>query len=309
MKTIKRFSQIMQEGNAFSLALKNARENGDKEFEFEGKKYKVKSVNESVLKAGDKFKHPIYKELKGTVESGPDTYHAIKMAGFDMPSHDDIIDAGIKITELNKKVWYGVKTNTNLSVGIHTNEIIKETFSFKSTETFSEFLEEIEKTAESDIRDIMGEQYIDTPGFYHEEKDMHESVLSFMMKNMGNEEFNKLYDWWILNVQTLLPISEAKKISVKRKYTNAHPSIDIQKYAPVRERVLSFIGERGKVSRKQILEFLRGMNEEQGKKTSMRWVQRNSKYIKEYEINGTKNYKLTALGERVLRNINLTENK
>ncbi len=309
MQKIKRFSEVLQEGNAFSVALKKARENGDKEFEFEGKKYKVKNVNESQLKTGDKFKHPIYKELKGTIEKGPDTFSAIESAGFDMPSDEDIADTGIKTAELNKKVWYGVKTHTGSSIGIHTNEIIKETFSFKSSENFIEFLEEIEKMSESDIRDIMSEQYIDTPGFYYEEKDIHESILSFMMENMGHEEFNKLYDWWILNVQTIENINEAKKVSIKRKYTDSHPSINVQNYAPVREKVLSFIGEKGTVDHKQILEFLRGMNEQHSKKTSMRWVKRNSKYIKEYESKGTKNYKLTELGKRVLRNINVSENK
>lgn len=262
---------------------------------------------EAKLKIGDKFIHPIFKDLKGKVEKGPDTYSAIEKAGYDVPSKEELEDAKIDNSELNKKVWYGVKTTSDVSIGIHGNDIIKESAKFKSIDNFSKFLVEIESMSEDEIREIMKEDYIETPGFYLEECDNFESVDVFMEENMYSDDLHNLHEWWMSNVQEIPHLSEARNVSVKRRYTNVHPSIDVQRYAPVREKVLNFIGKAGCVSRKQLLEFLKGMNEELGKKTSMRWVSRNAKYIREYETNGQKHYKLTEVGRRVLNKIHLNE--
>ena len=95
-----------------------------------------------------------------------------------------------------------------------------------------------------------------------------------------------------------------KRIRVKRKYGENHPEKTVGKYAPVREAILRHIREKGgTISKNDLLEFIKGMNEDRGTKTTWGWVRRNSKYIKETR-NG---FKLTRLGERVIRATSLNE--
>jgi len=86
---------------------------------------------------------------------------------------------------------------------------------------------------------------------------------------------------------------------VKRKYTDLHPEKKVSNYAPVRERVLSFIKERGFVSEKELQEFLRMMNEETGRKTTMGWVNANNKFFTVKNNEGEKMYSLSKDGRRV----------
>lgn len=84
---------------------------------------------------------------------------------------------------------------------INTKVSIKEAKGFKNSKNFEKFLEEIENTPESKIKDIMGDDYIDTPGFYNDEKDDYDGIVDFMTSNMGKSEFNKLKKWWEKNVK------------------------------------------------------------------------------------------------------------
>lgn len=97
-------------------------------------------------------------------------------------------------------------------------------------------------------------------------------------------------------------LNEAR-IVVKRQYTEQHPAKAVSDYAPVRERILSFINEKGTVSRSQLLEFIRGFNEATGRTTSAGWINKNSNYFNVKEANGTKYYSLSKLGERVHNSI------
>ena len=93
-------------------------------------------------------------------------------------------------------------------------------------------------------------------------------------------------------------LNEAK-VSVKRKYTESHPAKHVSSYGPIREKVLAFVKEKGKVSHTDLLEFFKGMNEETGGATSRKWLNKNPHYFKISEKNGAKTYKLSKLGERV----------
>jgi hypothetical protein len=93
-------------------------------------------------------------------------------------------------------------------------------------------------------------------------------------------------------------VNEARVV-VKRQYTSSHPEKAVSDYAPVRERILSFINEKGTVTRTQLLEFIRGLNETTGRTTSAGWINKNSNYFNVKEANGTKYYSLSKLGERV----------
>lgn len=88
-------------------------------------------------------------------------------------------------------------------------------------------------------------------------------------------------------------------MTVKRKYTDLHPAKVVSDYAPVREKVLSFIKERNAVSEKELQEFLRLMNEQSGRKTSMHWVRANEKFFTVKTNEGNKMYSLSKEGERV----------
>ena len=72
---------------------------------------------------------------------------------------------------------------------------------FKSTKDFEDFLEEIDGMGDFNIKKIMGKEYIDTPGFYQDEKEDYDNdIIEFMISNMGTKEFEKLKSWWENNV-------------------------------------------------------------------------------------------------------------
>jgi len=87
--------------------------------------------------------------------------------------------------------------------------VVTEGKGFKNTKDFEDFLEEIDGMGEAQIKKIMGKDYIDTPGFYQDEKDNYEDIIDFMISNMGDSEFEKLQDWWENNVQESV-VTEAK---------------------------------------------------------------------------------------------------
>ncbi len=58
-----------------------------------------------------------------------------------------------------------------------------------------QFLIAIDATPESVIRDIMGDEYIDTPGYYSEETEHYDDIFDFMIANMGESNFERLVEW------------------------------------------------------------------------------------------------------------------
>ena len=88
-------------------------------------------------------------------------------------------------------------------------EVVTEAKGFKNTTDFEKFLIEIDGMGESQIKKIMGKDYIDTPGFYQDEKGDYDGVEDFMKSNMGTSEFEKLESWWENNVAESV-VTEAK---------------------------------------------------------------------------------------------------
>jgi hypothetical protein len=84
-------------------------------------------------------------------------------------------------------------------------------------------------------------------------------------------------------------------VTVKRKYTDNHPANVVSDYAPVREKILAFVQEKGEVTIEELKEFINLLNEETGGKTTTKWVSRNAKYFKVREGK----YTLSAMGKRV----------
>jgi hypothetical protein len=93
-------------------------------------------------------------------------------------------------------------------------------------------------------------------------------------------------------------------VTVKRKYTDSHPAQTASNYAPIRERILAFVKEKKTVTKAQIYEFIRGLNEGSHRTASVNWVRRNEQYFNVVEKHGTTYYSLSKLGERVHHKIN-----
>lgn len=106
-----------------------------------------------------------------------------------------------ELNDLYDKLGDLVKTLRVKDVTLVFESEVSEAKGFKNTKDFEAFLKEIDSMSEAQIKKIMGKDYIDTPGFYEDEKDDYEDVIDFMMSNMGREEFNELKDWWESNVQ------------------------------------------------------------------------------------------------------------
>jgi hypothetical protein len=96
----------------------------------------------------------------------------------------------------------------------YESNTVTEAKGFKNTTDFEKFLIEIDGMGESQIKKIMGKEYIDTPGFYQDEKGNYDDVEDFMRSNMGTSEFEKLESWWESNVAESV-VTEAKKYKFK----------------------------------------------------------------------------------------------
>ena len=82
----------------------------------------------------------------------------------------------------------------------YNESTVSEAKGFKNTTDFEKFLIEIDGMGESQIKKIMGKDYIDTPGYYQDEKGNYDDVEDFMRSNMGDSEFEELESWWENNV-------------------------------------------------------------------------------------------------------------
>ena len=93
-------------------------------------------------------------------------------------------------------------------------------------------------------------------------------------------------------------INEAR-ISIKRKYTEAHPAVEVSDHAPVREKVLGWVSEKGTVTKTELSQFLKGINEETGRGSASKWLSRNTRFFNVKEANGEKVFALSAMGKKV----------
>jgi len=67
----------------------------------------------------------------------------------------------------------------------------------KVKDRLEQFLIAIDATGEGQLREIMGDEYIDTPGFYSMED--YDGVFDFMRSNLGLSEFGRLIEWFDQN--------------------------------------------------------------------------------------------------------------
>lgn len=73
--------------------------------------------------------------------------------------------------------------------------------------------------------------------------------------------------------------------------------------------ILSFIDEKQKVSKKELVEFIDGIPEDSsGKKPNMSWIRNHKKYVKyKVEEEEANYFSLTPLGRRVLKSAKINE--
>ena len=73
---------------------------------------------------------------------------------------------------------------------------------FRQRKDFRRFLMEIDGMGEFAIREIMGDDYIDTPGYYRQEaRHYNNDVMEFMKLNMGASELKRLEEYWEKNIK------------------------------------------------------------------------------------------------------------
>lgn len=100
-----------------------------------------------------------------------------------------------------------------------------------------------------------------------------------------------------------------RNVILKRKYTENYPAVGAGSYAPVREKILSFVVEKGgSVSKEEIKEFISSVNED-GEDININgaWLRQNKKYLKRESKGGETKYSITNLGTRYLKSKAVTE--
>ena len=94
-----------------------------------------------------------------------------------------------------------------------------------------------------------------------------------------------------------------RRVILKRKYTDNHPAVEAGEYAPVREKILNFVIDKGgSATREEIKSFINSVNED-GDDININpaWLRQNKKYLKKESKNGETRYSITRLGKRYLK--------
>jgi hypothetical protein len=98
------------------------------------------------------------------------------------------------------------------------------------------------------------------------------------------------------------------RTQIKRQY-GQYSKIKVNEKAPVRNRVIGFVGKRF-VTEEEMKNFLSKMNEESGKTfDDKKWFGRNQRYFESFENRGQKVITLSKYGKRVLEMISKTTQK
>ena len=92
-------------------------------------------------------------------------------------------------------------------------------------------------------------------------------------------------------------LSEGKKITLKRQYTENHPAITVGKAAKVRNKILEAIAD-GKITQEEFNNILKEYSKDSGK-----WMQRNTKFFNVSE----EGISLSSFGKKALKQITVNE--
>ena len=165
----------------------------------------IATINEA-KKAPKHVKGDIY---DATIKYNGKTYKGLEFEEGDMVDdhgHEQewnyvaTADDGIEFSVSVSRAYHGEVEDWDWSYLEANESVVTEGKSFKNTTDFEKFLIEIDGMGEFKIKQIMGKDYIDTPGFYQDEKKDYDDAIDFMQSNMGQKEFDKLESWWDNNV-------------------------------------------------------------------------------------------------------------
>ena len=158
---------------------------------------------------------------------------------------------------------------------------------------------EITKFIQDAENDETGDLYDINPGVKVEITDIdgkHSYQFKYLDK-LPNERYWALRKEFKANVIKESTITEGKKVTLKRRYTENHPAITAGKHAKIRNKVLEFIKD-GRITADAFENFVAGLSN-----NSKRWARNNSKYFTVSE----EGVSLSKFGQRILKSITVNE--
>ena len=120
------------------------------------------------------------------------------------------------------------------------------------------------------------------------EGEIHSISSTEFLSESEIEKIEEIYDEEIL-----------ERIQIKRKYKE-YSSYQVNKGAPIRNRIVEFVGKRF-VTEDELKNFLLRLEEEKGNAIDQRkWFTRNQRYFESFQNRGQKVWTLSKFGKRVL---------
>jgi hypothetical protein len=120
------------------------------------------------------------------------------------------------------------------------------------------------------------------------EGEIHSISSTDFLSESEIEKIEEIYDEEIL-----------ERIQIKRKYAE-YSSYQVNKGAPIRNRIVEFVGKRF-VTEDELKNFLLRLEEEKGNAIDQRkWFTRNQRYFESFQNRGQKVWTLSKFGKRVL---------
>lgn len=161
------------------------------------------------------------------------------------------------------------------------------------------FQDDINESFKSDLKDFLEDELKYNEDSHVTDEDVDQIYHAFISKykKYKLEKSIKIYD----EIHDYFSVLEGK-VELKRKY-GTNPPHHVNSHAPMRERVLSFVKERGEVSEEEITEYVKGIREDVGKEGPSGWLKKNPEY---FEKSGAKLI-LSKKGERFLASKKVNE--
>ena len=201
-----------------------------------------------------------------------------------------------KTAEPEFMVYHDKNNNIEKVVELEFNyeSVVNEAKGFKIGDKveITKFIQDAENDETGDLYDI-------NPGVKVEITDIdgkHSYQFKYLDK-LPNERYWALRKEFKANVIKESTVTEGKKVTLKRRYTENHPAITAGKHAKIRNKVLEFIKD-GRITADAFENFVASLSN-----NSKRWARNNSKYFTVSE----EGVSLSKFGQRILKSITVNE--